>query len=228
MDKTYGLIFDMDGVIADTEPPTAQATIKMFEELFGVKGVRAEDFEAGVGKGAEAYIKAAAEVHGLKLTAEQLEQAERVREDNFIKIMESSPAPAFAGVPELIEGAIARPGLKAGIATSSSRRMSEPVLKGAKVPYQKMCYVTGDDVSNKKPDPEIFLTAAERLGVDVSNCLVIEDSPGGVRAAKAAGAKCLAVTNTAPAESLSEADVICSTLEEINPEKVLEIINGSG
>jgi len=221
----YGLIFDMDGVIADTEPPTAQATIRIFEELVGVKGVQTEDFEAGVGKGAEAYIKAAADVHGLKLTSDQLRQAVKMREDNFIKIIGSSPAPAFPGVLELMEKALARRDLKVAIATSSSQRMSEPVLKGAKVPYHKMSYVTGDDVRNKKPDPEIFLTAAGKMGLEPANCLIIEDSPGGVKAAKAAGAKCLAVTNTDPPEKLSEADLICCSLEEIDPEKVIQIIN---
>lgn len=225
MSEKYGLIFDMDGVIADTEPPTAQATIRTFDELFGVKGVRSKDFEAGVGKGAEAYIKAAADVHGLKLSQEKLQQACKVREDNFIKIMESSPASAFDGVLKLMEEALDRHDFKVAVATSSSRRMSEPVLKGAKAPYEKMVYVTGDDVSNKKPDPEIFLTAARKMGVEPSSCLVIEDSPGGVQAAKAAGAKCLAVTNTAPAEKLTEADFIRGSLEEINTEKVIQIIN---
>jgi len=56
MNKLHGLIFDVDGVIADTEPPTAVATIKAFEDLFGIKGVKNEDFEAGLGKGPEAYI----------------------------------------------------------------------------------------------------------------------------------------------------------------------------
>ncbi|MHC4362368.1 MAG: HAD family hydrolase, partial [Planctomycetota bacterium] len=97
MDKQYGLIFDVDGVIADTEGPTAEATIKVFAELFDIKNVKAEDFEAGIGKGAVAYIKAAAKVHGLELTDEQVAEAEEMREENFIKLLQEQPLPAFGG-----------------------------------------------------------------------------------------------------------------------------------
>ena len=93
MNELYGLIFDVDGVIADTEPPTAVATIKAFEDLFGIKGVNNEDFEAGLGKGPEAYIKAAARIHGLELTDEQLAEAVMMREQNFIELLAQSPLP---------------------------------------------------------------------------------------------------------------------------------------
>ncbi|MHC4647064.1 MAG: HAD family hydrolase [Planctomycetota bacterium] len=165
MAKLYGLIFDVDGVIADTEGPTAEATIKVFEDLFAIKGVKREDFEAGIGKGAVAYIKAAANVHGLELNEQQVAQAEKMREQNFISLLEQSPVPAFAGVLELMNAALARPDFKLAIATSSSREMSEVAIKGAKVPYHKMAYVSGSDVKNKKPHPEIFLLAAERIGI---------------------------------------------------------------
>jgi len=61
----YGLIFDVDGVITDTEPVNAQASIEVFADLFGVEGVQRSDFEAGLGRGAEEYVKAAARVHCL-------------------------------------------------------------------------------------------------------------------------------------------------------------------
>ncbi|MGB2807101.1 MAG: hypothetical protein WBC22_05150, partial [Sedimentisphaerales bacterium] len=64
MMKLYGLIFDVDGVIADTEAVNARASIKVFEDLFGIKGVKRQDFEAGLGRGAAEYVKAAAGIHG--------------------------------------------------------------------------------------------------------------------------------------------------------------------
>ncbi|MHC4572947.1 MAG: HAD family hydrolase [Planctomycetota bacterium] len=225
MDKLYGLIFDVDGVIADTEGPTAEATIKVFEELFGIKGVKPEDFEAGIGKGAEAYIKAAAKVHGLELTDEQLAQADRMRERNFIRLLEEQPLPAFPGVLELMQTALARPDFRLAIATSSSRDMSEVALRGAKVPYDKMAYVSGSDVKNKKPHPEIFLLAAQRMAIAPENCVVTEDSPGGVEAAKAAGAKCIAVTNTTTPENLRQADLICDSLEQVDLETVINLVS---
>lgn len=224
MDKLYGLIFDVDGVIADTEPPTAEASIKVFADLFAVKGVKRQDFEAGLGCGAEAYIKAAAKVHGLQLTDEQLAQAVKMREENFIQLVHESPVAAFPGVLELMEKALARKDFKLAIATSSSREMSEVILKGAKVPYDKMTYVTGSDVKNKKPNPEIFLLAAERMGIAPDNCAVLEDTPDGVRAARAADAKCIAVTNTATAEKLAEADLVCNSLEQINLETIIRLV----
>jgi HAD superfamily hydrolase (TIGR01509 family) len=224
MDKLYGLIFDVDGVIADTEAPTAEATIKVFEDLFGIKGVKREDFEAGIGRGAEAYIVAAAKIHGLELTDKQLAQAVRMREQNFIRLLEQSTLPAFPGVLELMEAALTRPDFRLAIATSSSREMSEVALRGAKVPYNKMAYVTGSDVKNKKPHPEIFLLAAEQMGIPPTSCVVIEDSPGGVEAAKAAGTRCIAVTNTTTAKNLYEADLLCDSLEQVDTETILKLI----
>jgi len=225
MNELYGLIFDVDGVIADTEPPTAVATIKAFEDLFGIKGVNNEDFEAGLGKGPEAYIKAAARIHGLELTDEQLAEAVMMREQNFIELLAQSPLPPFRGVVELMEKALARPDFSLAIATSSSREMSEVVLKGAEIPYHKMAYVTGSDVTHKKPHPEIFLLAAERMGIEPANCTVIEDTPGGVQAAKAAGAKCIAVTNTAAQNTLAQADLIFDSLEHVDLETVTRLVS---
>ena len=225
MDKLYGLIFDVDGVIADTEGPTAEATIKVFADLFGIKKVKAEDFEAGIGKGAVAYIKAAAEVHGLELTDEQVAQAEKMREENFIKLLQERPVPAFGGVLELIDAALARPDFRLAIATSSSREMSEVAVRGAKVPCDRMAYVSGSDVKNKKPHPEIFLLAAQRMGIPPAGCVVIEDSPGGVEAAKAAGAKCIAVTNTTTPENLRQADLICESLEQVDLETLVNLVS---
>jgi len=222
----YGLIFDVDGVIADTEPPTATATIRMFEQLFAVKDVRAEDFEAGLGKGPEAYILAAAEIHGLQLSDEQLARAVAAREENFISLLRESPVPPFPGVLELMEAALGRPDFRLAIATSSSRRMSQVVLEGAGVPYEKMAYVSGSDVTHKKPHPEIFLRAAERMGIEPGRCVVIEDTIGGVQAAGAAGTKCIAVTNTTTPENLAQADVICRSLEEISVQTIVDLVDG--
>jgi HAD superfamily hydrolase (TIGR01509 family) len=199
----------------------------MFEELFGVGGVKSEDFEAGLGKGAEAYILAAARVHGVEVNDEQLGRAVAMREANFIELVEQSPVQAFEGVLELMEAALAEANFKLAIATSSSRKMSEPVLRGAKVPYEKMAYVTGSDVMHKKPNPEIFLKAAERIGIEPANCVIIEDTPGGVEAAKAAGAKCIAVTNTATPDVLKDADMICSSLTRIDLQTLVDLVEGA-
>jgi len=224
MDRLYGLIFDVDGVIADTEAVNAQASIKVFADLFGAEGVVRSDFEAGLGRGAEEYIKAAARIHNLQLTERQVAEATKLRQEYFLEILKQNPLPAFDGVLELMHKAIERDDFKVAVATSSTLEKSKAVLESAKVPYQKMVYVNGDDVKNKKPDPELFLTAAARMGIRPGLCLVIEDAPDGVQAAKSAGARCIAVTNSTNADNLRCADMVCESLENIEPETIKKLI----
>jgi len=227
MDRLYGLIFDVDGVIADTEAVNSRASIKVFEDLFGVNGVKREDFEAGLGRGAEEYVKAAARVHGLQLTDEQVAQATKMRQENFLKILQEEPLPAFGGVLELMGRAMEREDFRVAIATSGTLEKSRAVLEATKVPYQKMVYITGSEVKNKKPHPELFLVAAERMGIEPAHCVVTEDAPNGVQAANAAGAKCIAVTNSTSAENLAEADLLCDSLEEIDLDLIQELVDSN-
>jgi HAD superfamily hydrolase (TIGR01509 family) len=221
----YGLIFDVDGVIADTEAVNARASIKVFEDLFSLKGVKRRDFEAGLGRGAAEYVKAAALVHDLELTEEQIEKATQLRQQYFLNILSREPLPPFPGVLELIEKAMQREDFRVAIATSSTLEKSRAVLESAQIPYRKMVYITGNDVKNKKPHPELFLIAAERLGIEPAKCVIIEDAPNGVQAAKAAGAKCIVVTNSTDAAKLSEADLVCGSLEQIELATIRKLID---
>ena len=224
MSALYGLIFDVDGVIADTEAVNARASIRVFTDLFGVDGVEREDFEKGLGRGAEEYIKAAAKVHGLELNNEQVAQATKLRQEYFLRILRDEPLVAFPGVLKLIEVALGRQDFRVAIATSSTREKSQAVLRSAKVPYEKMVYITGNEVKNKKPHPELFQKAVERLSISPDTCIVIEDTPRGVKAAKAAGCKCIAVTNSMPAEHLTEANVVVGSLEEVTIDFLVDLI----
>jgi len=224
MERLYGLIFDVDGVIADTEAVNAKASIRVFEDLFNVKGVVRSDFEAGLGRGAEEYIKAAARVHGLELTDQQVKDATTLRQQYFLDHLGKEPLPPFEGVLELMNRAMQRNDFKVAIATSGTLEKSQAVLKSAKIPFEKMVYITAQDVKNKKPHPELFLKAAERMGIETHNCVVIEDAPNGIEAAKAAGEKCIAVTNSTTAEKLSRADLICDSLLEINLQTIITLI----
>ena len=225
MAELYGLIFDVDGVIADTEAVNARASIKVFADLFGVEGVVREDFEAGLGRGAEEYVKAAVRVHDLDLTDDQVKEATQIRQEYFLKILSDESLPAFPGVLDLMEKAMQRDDFRVAIATSGTLEKSRAVLNAAGVPYQKMVYINGNDVTHKKPDPELFLLAAERMGIDPSHCVVIEDAPNGIQAAKAADAKCIAVTNSADADKLQQADLICDSLEQIDIETIQKLID---
>jgi len=222
--KRYGLIFDIDGVIADTEAVNARVSIKVFADLFGIDVVR-NDFEAGLGRGAEEYVKAGASVHGLELTDEQVKQATQLRQEYFIKILSEGTLPPFPGVMELMKEAMKREDFRVAIATSGTLEKSRAVLNAVGVPYQKMVYVNGNDVKHKKPDPELFLTAAKGIEIEPAHCVVIEDAPNGVQAAKAAGAKCIAVTNSSTAAKLREADLVCDSLEKIDLEIIQKLID---
>jgi beta-phosphoglucomutase-like phosphatase (HAD superfamily) len=90
-----------------------------------------------------------------------------------------------------------------------------------------MVYINGDHVKNKKPDPELFLLAAERLGIAPSSCVVIEDTPNGIQAAKVAGTKCIAVTNSVSAKNLYEADLVCDSLEHIKLDMIQALIDSN-
>jgi HAD superfamily hydrolase (TIGR01509 family) len=223
--KLYGLIFDVDGLIANTEPLNAIVTIKVLDDMFGLKGVKPEDFADGIGKGAEKYIKSAADVHGLQLDDEQIKAAALLREQYLIEAIKKDSLPVFPGVLEIMDAALKRKDFRMAIATSASLELSRAILESVKVPYSKMVYVTGSEIIRKKPDPEIFLTAASRMGIVPANCVVFEDAPSGVQAAKAAGAKCIAVTNSTTAENLSGADLICNSLEQINLDIIRNLIN---
>ena len=225
MSKLYGLIFDVDGVIADTEPVNAVVTIRVLDDMFGLKGVKPEDFVAGIGKGAEKYVEAGAAVHGLSLTDEQVKAAAELREQYLIKAIQQERLPAFAGVLELIEAAFRRRDFRLAIATSASLELSRAILESAKIPYQKMVYVTGSEITRKKPDPQLFLVAASRIGIAPARCAVIEDAPSGVQAAKTAGAKCIAVTNSTTAANLQQADLVCDSLEHIDIQTIKKLID---
>ena len=99
----YGLIFDVDGLIANTEPLNAKVTIRVLEDLFGVRGAQPRDFDAGLGRGAEAYVRAGAAAHGVSLSEDQVAAGARLREQYLIAGMHEEGVPAFAGVLSLME-----------------------------------------------------------------------------------------------------------------------------
>ena len=154
--KRYGVIFDVDGVIADTETVNAEASIAVFGQMFGIEGVCRADFRKGLGRGAGAYMQAAATVHGLTLDDEQLAAAVQARQDNFLAILKARPLEPFDGVMAIMNAALARDDCGLAIATSSTREKSRAVLDAVGIDVKRLCYITGSDVTHKKPHPELF------------------------------------------------------------------------
>ncbi len=208
----YGLIFDVDGVLADTEGPICRATIRMFEDLYGVT-MQPEDFTPFIGTGAVRYVEGPAAKYGVDVdTARAIE----VRQEHFFEIVQTESI-AFPGVNELIAAVDAAPEWKLGIATSSPGDKSRGTLNAAGVDASPFAaYIHGDMVTNKKPDPEIYLTAAKALDLSPAVCVVVEDAITGTAAAKAAGMTCIGVTNSFTREELAQADHLVDSLTEVD------------
>jgi len=219
----WALVFDVDGVIADTEALNARASVEMFRQLYGVT-VQPEDFRPFVGTGDERYVEGVAEQYGVTIdtTAAVLRRAE-----NFFALLKSEPLPAAPGVLELVHTARERPDVGLAIATSGQKAKQFPVIEGTGLRLDWFdVVITGDDVTRKKPDPQIYALTAERLGLAPARCVVFEDAPVGVQAARAAGCRCVAVTGTVAGEELSAANRVVDSLAALTFAEIEALVGG--
>lgn len=200
MGRLAGVIFDMDGVLIDSEEYICQAAI----QYLATHGVQAqpEDFIPFVGAGEDRYIGGVAEKYGLDL---DLEEAKQKTYSIYGELIGGRLGP-LPGAPEFIRDCRAR-GLKLAVASAADLMKVKINLREIGFdPEDFNAVVTGSDVTHKKPDPEIFLKAASLLGLDPSQCLVVEDAVNGVRAGKSAGCRCLGIATSFSEEDLHEAD----------------------
>ena len=205
------VIFDMDGVLTDSEPLICAAATAMFQER-GLT-VRPEDFNPFVGTGENRYLGGVAEKYGLRLDI----PSAKARTYELYLAMVPLQLEAFPGAVELVRTCRAA-GIPCAVASSADRIKIEANLNKIGLPPQTwQAIVTAEDVEHRKPDPAIFLKAAQRLGVNPSACTVVEDAVNGIAAAKAAGMRCVAVASTFPAQALSQADLVRPTIREISP-----------
>jgi beta-phosphoglucomutase len=186
-----GVIFDMDGVLCDSEPFICEAALRMFSERHGVKASQA-DFIPFVGAGENRYLGGVAEKHGVRLDLE----ADKARTyEIYLEIIRGRLKP-LPGVRKFI-AECRRRSFKVAVATSADRvKLDGNLAEIGLAPETFDATVNGLEVIHKKPHPEIFLLAAERLGLGPQECLVVEDAPNGIRAGKAAGSRCLGLTSS--------------------------------
>lgn len=203
------VIFDMDGVLTDSEPLICAAATAMFQER-GV-AVQPEDFHPFVGTGENRYLGGVAEKYGVALDIMEA----KARTYELYLAMVPNQLEAFPGAVELVRKCRAA-GLPCAVASSADRIKIEANLNKIGLPPATwQAIVTAEDVERRKPDPDIFLMAASRLGVSPSQCTVVEDAVNGIAAAKAAGMRCVAVASTFPAGLLNQADLIHSSISAI-------------
>jgi len=219
------MVFDVDGVVADTESLNARASVAMFQQLYGV-AVRPEDFRPFVGTGDERYVEGVAEKYGVTIDTQAAVQR---RAENFFNALRHGPLPALPGVLELVAAARVEPDVRIAIATSGQKSKQLPVIEGTGLKLEWFdAVITGDDVTRKKPDPQIYLLTAERLGVPAARCVVFEDAPVGVEAAAAAGMSCVAITNTVGPAALAAADIVVASLEEVDLTALQRLLSVAG
>jgi HAD superfamily hydrolase (TIGR01509 family) len=198
--RLSGVIFDMDGVLCDSEPFIYEASRRMFVETYGIDP-KAEDFFPFVGAGEDRFIGGVAEKYGIRL------DAARDKARTYVIYLEiiRGKLKALPGVGEFVRRCRER-GLKIAVASAADAVKVNGNLRQIGLTAETFdAVLTGNDVRRKKPDPEIFLAAAARLGLRAENCLIIEDAPNGLRAGKTAGAVCLGITTKFDAATLRAA-----------------------
>lgn len=208
-------IFDMDGVLTDSEPLINAAAVAMFRER-GV-AVDPDDFLPFVGTGEDRYIGGVAEKHGVVL---DLPAAKKRTYEIYLELVPTQ-LNVFPGVHTLV-ATCRDAGLKIAVASSADLIKIEANLRKIELPPETWdAIVCGDDVPNKKPAPDIFLAAARKLGVQPAECVVMEDAVNGVMAARAAGMRCVAVAQTFAAEKLAAADLVLPSVASTTLAKLL-------
>lgn len=204
----HGVLFDMDGVLLDSEEFITRAGILMFNE----KGfeVKESDFKPFTGMGENRFLGGVAEKYNIPFN-QDIDKARAYAIYERISHGQLKPLP---GVREFIEKC-RRKKLKLAIATSADEVKMRINLRETGLSEKLFdVLVNGLEVQHKKPHPEIYLLAAKRLGLDPAHCLVVEDAISGLRAAKAAGCKCLAITSSFSADDFKDADWIVKDLSE--------------
>jgi len=212
------VIWDMDGVIADTAPYHFSA----WQEVFRKRKVSytEEDFRHNFGLRNDTIIR---NILGEQISQDEIDTIAREKEATFRRIIGQRVKP-LPGAVELIKS-LGKHGFRMAIASSAPMGNIQLITGSLGIDNCFQTIVTGQDVTEGKPSPQGFLLAAQRLGVEPKNCIVIEDAVAGVAAAKRAGMRCLAITNNHPRENLKQADLIVDTLEAVTVNDLEKLLN---
>lgn len=203
------VIFDMDGILVDSEPIHRDAAQALLESS-GLE-LREEVYLQCVGTTAQGTYEILSANYDLPWSFEDYQGAYEIEILSRLR----RPLDRLPGVGATIE-AVERRALGLALASSSRFSWIEATLEGLGLTGRFPVVASGQEVVHGKPSPEIFLLAAQRLGVDPDNCLVFEDSPAGVAASAAAGMRTVAVrTEYTESLALPGADIILDSLEDL-------------
>lgn len=207
--KIEMVIFDMDGVIMDSEPLHCNAKIEVLDEL---KLQCPKDLLSFVGKPNKVFWKAALGDRDVKYTYEELEFMQYV---SILKQMKDKDVRMSSGLRELIQF-LKLNGIKTAVASSSNRYYIDKVLKYYGLENEFLYTAGGDEVKHKKPEPDVYLKVLEISNVPAENVIAIEDSWAGCQAAFSAGIKCIGYRNpTSGNQDLSKSVYQIDKLEQV-------------
>lgn len=210
-----GAIFDLDGVIVNTVPLHFKAWKKMFEE-YGHE-FSMEDYLSKVDgrprlEGAAAILT--------ELSPEEIEKAGERKQSCYLKYLEEEEIEVFSSTVKFIKE-LKEKGIK--LAAASSSKNAVRIFKKINLFGILDVNVSGADFDKGKPDPEIFLTAASRLGLKPEECVVFEDAAAGVEAALRGGFYCIAIDRHNNPAAMSGAHIIVSDLSELGIDDIKRI-----
>jgi beta-phosphoglucomutase len=213
----FGVIFDMDGVLVDSYHAHYESWKLLYDEL-DVEYTETT-FAADFGRTSRDILR---RTLGDDLADERVGELDGRKEVFYRDILQQN-FPAMDGAAELIH-ALAENGFR--LAIGSSGPPENVALVVAQLPGGKRfdVTVTGTDVTRGKPDPQVFLLAAERLGVPAACCAVVEDAVHGITAAQRAGMAAIALTGTLERDELAAADSVVDSLRQLSPERIRALI----
>ena len=205
------VIFDKDGLIMDTEKPV----FNVWREVLSQRGLSAftrEHYTRFIGFSRNQNIVQLSELYP-EVDCAELFEACSVSVKQYI---DNNPIDTMPGLLELLD-LLDNMRIKKAVATSSRRHNAEITLKKCDIFHRFDVVISGDMVENSKPAPDIFLKAAEIMKVSPGECLVLEDSPAGVRAAHAAGIPVIVVPDMVKPsdEILSLCECRCDSLHDV-------------
>jgi pseudouridine-5'-monophosphatase len=207
-----GIIFDLDGTLLDTEPLYTQATQQLLDPYGHTYSMALK--KQCMGGDSRRSAQMTIDEYGLPMSIEEYLSS---RDDYLAELFPTSPE--ISGATELL-AALLRVEIPIGLATSSHHHLCEIKLSNQSWKSAFTSIICGDDasVAKGKPEPDIFLACAALLGLPAENCIVFEDSPTGIKAAKAAGMRVVAINSPyVELEDLGEADMIIDSFHEILP-----------
>jgi len=202
-----GIIFDMDGTLVDS----IDKHFEIWKEVASRHGLELtrELFEEVNGMYTPQIAQYLIEHHGMQGDSHAIAAEKQQRSGSMLV----KGVPLYPNVKDSLT-LLKRLGYKIGIATSTPRVHAVLTL-GAQLDIELDAFVTGDEVMNSKPAPDIFLKAGQDMGIEPAKTAVVEDSINGIKAAKAARMFAIAITNTTPLEKFTIADSAISDMKEL-------------